>query len=126
MIRRVSKVQTAIRLAREGRWGDIASVGRGKVEPRVRPGELELHRLSGGRLFRGVALDDALRRAPGMVSMDQRRYLYDYARRDFTGVGEIVDLGCWLGSSTVPLVIGLEANSRTAARERSIYAYDLF
>ena len=61
-----------------------------------------------------------------MVSMDQRRYLCEYARDEFTGSGEIVDLGCWLGSSTVPLAVGLEANPKPAARDRSIHAHDLF
>jgi hypothetical protein len=122
----VSKVQTAIRLVRAGRWGDIAAISSATSERRIRRGQLQLNRLSQGRFFGNVALDAALRRPPGMVSMDQRRYLFDYARRDFTGSGEIVDLGCWLGSSTVPLAAGLDSNPHVAARVRSIYAHDLF
>jgi hypothetical protein len=113
-------------MARAGRWGDIAAVTGAKAERTARGGRLRLNELSRGRLFRSFAVDEALRRAPGMVSMDQRRFLLHYARRDFTGAGEIVDLGCWLGSSTVPLVLGLDSNARSAAKGRKVYAYDLF
>jgi hypothetical protein len=122
----MSKARTALRLARDGNWREIAAIGGHNVRHGVRAGQLRLHRLSRGRLFGDVADDAALRRVPGQISMDQRRFLLDYARHDFSGAGEIVDLGCWLGSSTVPLAAGLTTNRGPAARSRSIYAYDLF
>lgn len=61
-----------------------------------------------------------------MLSFEERSYLQNYARNDYTGSGEIVDLGCWLGSSTIPLAIGLERNAKVEAKEERIHAYDIF
>jgi len=62
---------------------------------------------------------------PSMLTTLEKEYLYRYAKQDFKGLGEIVDLGCWLGSSTVPLAQGLQENS-IATKEHTIRAYDIF
>ena len=84
------------------------------------------------------AIDRRLRPAPhwrdrlplpdllGMTSPEERAWLAGYARAEYTGAGELVDLGCWFGSSTVPLAVGLAANPRVADRRRRIHAFDLF
>jgi hypothetical protein len=61
-----------------------------------------------------------------MLSFEERAYLQQYAKHEYTGSGEIVDLGCWLGSSTIPLAIGLASNSKVEAKEERIHAYDIF
>ncbi|MBW4473283.1 MAG: glycosyltransferase family 4 protein [Stenomitos rutilans HA7619-LM2] len=61
-----------------------------------------------------------------MLSSEERFYLQSYAKNEYTGSGEIVDLGCWLGSSTIPLAIGLASNLKVEAREERIHAYDIF
>ena len=61
-----------------------------------------------------------------MLSRYERSYLRNYAENTYSGRGEIVDLGCWLGSSTIPLAVGLQQNSAIAAKENRIHAYDIF
>lgn len=60
----------------------------------------------------------------GMISTQEQEYLYRYASCEYTGQGEIVDLGCWLGSSTIELAKGLQNNPHTA--DRKVHAYDRF
>ncbi|MDB9315605.1 glycosyltransferase family 4 protein [Spirulina sp. CS-785/01] len=62
----------------------------------------------------------------GMTSMEEQCFLEDYARNTYSGQGEIVELGCWLGSSSISLAQGLEANSRVTQKSQRIHAYDLF
>ena len=61
-----------------------------------------------------------------MLSLYERSYLRNYAENNYSGSGEIVDIGCWLGSSTIPLAIGLQQNSAIAIKENRIHAYDIF
>jgi len=58
----------------------------------------------------------------GMTTAEEQRYLFHYARDCYDGSGAIVDLGCWLGSTTIPLTMGLES----ASRDHIVHAYDLF
>jgi hypothetical protein len=60
----------------------------------------------------------------GMTCKEEQKYFRHYARTLYTGAGEIVDLGCWLGSTTIPLAQGLRRNPRGTGRH--IHAYDLF
>lgn len=61
-----------------------------------------------------------------MTSLQERSFVLQYATKEFKGEGAIVDLGCWLGSFTFPLAIGLRANPRLRKGESYIHAYDLF
>ena len=56
----------------------------------------------------------------------EQAYLEWYATNKYSGQGEIVELGCWLGSSTIPLAMGLENNRRVQTKNKRINAYDLF
>lgn len=60
----------------------------------------------------------------GMTTPEEQAYLRELARRHFFGAGEIVDLGCWLGSTTISLASGLAHNPRRRARR--VHAYDRF
>jgi len=62
----------------------------------------------------------------GMTSREEQAYLRWYARDTYQGEGEIVDLGCWMGSSTVPLALGLADNPRVPDKAERIHAYDIF
>lgn len=62
----------------------------------------------------------------GMVSSQEREYLQEFAKSEYSGQGEIVDLGCWLGASTIALAIGLKGNLNLKAKESIIHAYDIF
>jgi hypothetical protein len=61
-----------------------------------------------------------------MLSNLEREYLHTFALKKYAGQGAIVDLGCWLGSSTIALQAGSRAPGSTTAvnpcpRVRSIY-----
>lgn len=62
----------------------------------------------------------------GCLIEQERTFLLDYAAETYTGAGEIVDLGCFLGSSTYPLAAGLQSNDNVANKEKRIFAYDRF
>ncbi len=62
----------------------------------------------------------------GMSSLQERDFARQYAAHDFKGEGAIVDLGCWMGSFTLPLAIGLRENPQIKGRKIGIHAYDLF
>lgn len=59
-----------------------------------------------------------------MTSLREQRWLRRYAATRYRGTGAIVDLGCFLGATTIPLVEGLALNPR--ARHKHVHAYDLF
>jgi hypothetical protein len=65
-------------------------------------------------------------RSLGMATPEEQAYLRWYAECEYTGRGEIVDLGCWLGASTIALATGLSQNPRVARKDRRIHAYDRF
>jgi len=60
----------------------------------------------------------------GMTSLREQRWLRSYAARTYRGTGAIVDLGCFLGATTIPLAEGLALNPK--AKHEHVHAYDLF
>jgi hypothetical protein len=62
---------------------------------------------------------------PGMTSEAERWALYE-AARGLHGVGHAVDIGCWLGSLTTSIALGLEGNARARDAGVRIHAYDVF
>lgn len=62
----------------------------------------------------------------GMTTKTEQQYFARYGAEIYTGKGEIVDLGCWLGSTTIPLIEGLLKNPAFAKSDRKVFAYDLF
>lgn len=62
----------------------------------------------------------------GMTSKTEQEYFAKYGEKIYSGKGEIVDLGCWLGSTTIPLVKGLLKNPAFEKSDKKVYAYDLF
>jgi hypothetical protein len=59
-----------------------------------------------------------------MTSRPEQRWLRNYAAQRYRGVGALVDLGCFLGATTIALAEGLELNRK--AKRKEIHAYDLF
>jgi hypothetical protein len=70
-------------------------------------------------------LPDAVRKLPGMTSAAERLCLYRHART-LDQDGQVVDLGCWLGSLTASLAAGISENSCLQGRAIHIHAYDTF
>ena len=62
----------------------------------------------------------------GLTALEERAYLHQHVRDSYTGAGEIVELGCWLGSLTSALALGLEECASPGARFRVVHAYDRF
>ena len=62
----------------------------------------------------------------GMTTQEEQACFQGYARLVHSGAGEIVDLGCWLGSTTIALAKGLAENMSPQAQARSIHAFDQF
>jgi hypothetical protein len=62
--------------------------------------------------------------ALGLLSLEERKLLYQLARHTYTGEGAVVDLGSFCGASTCCLAAGLRDNPRAAGRR--VDAYDSF
>lgn len=63
---------------------------------------------------------------PGMLSIQEQNYLIDYTSTQYQGHGQIVDLGCWMGSSAASMAKGLEKNAHAAVKAQKIHAFDIF
>lgn len=62
----------------------------------------------------------------GMTSGTEQAYIANYGENLYAGHGEVVDLGSWLGSTTIPLTAGLLKNPNFRDTSRKVFAYDLF
>src|SRR5712691_11734694 len=80
----------------------------------------QLLRLKNRRQLRELAKKSEF----GMTSRQEQHWLRTYAAQSYRGTGAIVDLGCFLGATTISLAEGLALNS--SARQQQIHAYDLF
>lgn len=57
---------------------------------------------------------------PHMISDEERRY-YEYLGRFFGGFGEVLELGPWLGASTVHILAGLDRNPAFAGKRLQVF-----
>jgi len=87
-------------------------------EQRARLAERSLPRSSD---FNEVVLP-RLPAVPGLVSEAECRYLYWLTSRGYTGAGAVVEVGTWLGLSTIHLAAGL----RDAGFPEALHCYDQF
>lgn len=71
--------------------------------------------------FSEVALP-SMPAVPGLVSASEGRYLYWLTFRGYTGAGAVVEVGPWLGLSTLHLASGL----RDAGYPAALHCYDQF
>src|SRR3954467_13500798 len=65
--------------------------------------------------------DELLGNAPTMLSHGERVMLH-WLAREFPTDGHIIDAGCFLGGSTLPLASGLKLRGGAA----KIHSYDMF
>jgi len=75
--------------------------------------------------WRSVPLE-AVPATPGMLGGEELQFLYFAAREFYSGSGEIVDAGAFLGASACALAAGLRDNPRVHDKSRRIFSYDLF
>ncbi len=71
--------------------------------------------------FSDVALPD-LPKLPGMISPAEMRYLYWITSGAYLGMGEVVEVGTWLGRSTSCIAAGL----KEADPQRTLWCYDSY
>jgi hypothetical protein len=64
----------------------------------------------------------ALPDVPGMISHTERRFLYWLTSQGYAGVGAVVEVGTWLGRSSIHLAAGL----RDAGFHEALWCYDRF
>jgi hypothetical protein len=70
--------------------------------------------------------DRGIYKTPGMLSLDERKYLYLAAKEHFSGVGSIVDAGALFGASAFSLAAGLADNPHANASSHPLHSYDWF
>ena len=64
---------------------------------------------------------------PGMVSSDEMAFFTESAARYVGREGAIVDLGCWLGSTSIALAQGiLRRGSKTDNSNERVFGFDMF
>lgn len=74
-------------------------------------------------------MPDAVMRMPSMMSYGERTLLHWAARAGLRGPGTIVDAGCFLGGSTLPLGLGVlrrEAEEGAQGKAARVHSFDLF
>jgi len=57
---------------------------------------------------------------PGMITKEERRY-YTYLGSFYSGQGEVVELGSWLGLSTLAILYGLRRNPAFAGKKLHVF-----
>ncbi len=97
-----------------------------KTRPSARPASMpsQYEKLSPRPWLNAQPPAEALA-VPTMLSLRERQLLYWLARHHVTGVGRIVDGGCFLGGSTAALASGL-ADRGDGRWKKTIATYDLF
>src|SRR5262245_14469432 len=87
----------------------------------------EQHELiaNAGKRWKSVPLAP-LESVPGMLTRAERQFLYFAAREFYSGSGEIVDAGAFLGASALALAAGLHDNRTVRHKAKRISSYDFF
>jgi hypothetical protein len=73
-----------------------------------------------------LTLPEELKHVKTMLSAQELELLYTLARDHYTGRGEIIDAGAFLGGSTLALACGLRDNPGTFSKQGRIHSYDKF
>src|SRR5262245_44880578 len=74
------------------------------------------------RPWKGLSLPDSVTRVRSLLSPEEQQYLIWLTSEKYQGWGAIVELGAWLGSSSVCLAEGLKRCGSTA----KIQTFDRF
>src|SRR5262245_49516528 len=75
------------------------------------------------RPFDPLSVDlPVLPQVPGMIREEEGRYLYWLTSRAYAGAGAVVEVGSWLGRSTIHLAAGL----RDAGYHDALHCFDQF
>src|SRR5688572_8941497 len=72
------------------------------------------------------SLPEEVRSTKTMLSEQELTLLYDLAGEHYTGQGEIVDGGAFLGGSTLALACGVRDNPHLTRKDGRVHSYDFF
>lgn len=78
------------------------------------------------RPSQSTTLPPEVRQVKTMLSAQELELLYTLARDGYTGRGEIIDGGAFLGGSTLALACGLRDNAGLSHKNGRIHSYDRF
>ncbi|NEX18792.1 hypothetical protein G3480_00380 [Thiorhodococcus mannitoliphagus] len=103
----------------------------GSESVRHRAFEIRLSRSRTAQTLKRLGLAPAPARPDGsplaaMTAESEQQYCEWYASRLYSGAGEIVELGCWLGALTNALAAGLSRNRSIPEARRRIQVFDYF
>ncbi len=73
-----------------------------------------------------TGIEDYVLHIPAMLSYSERLYIHWHMNNIFTGQGEAVELGSFLGGSTSAALSGLSKNLNQAASKHILKVYDFF
>ena len=108
-------------------------IQRQKITEKLDPVQTVVHSISKAPLKRSVLntkndwseIATQSSHIPSMLTETEKKY-YQYIAMFYSGTGEIVELGPWLGSSTFHLISGLENNPYFKTQNKRIHVYDDF
>jgi hypothetical protein len=69
---------------------------------------------------------DNISQITGMLWPKEKRVLYYLGAKLYSGIGDIVELGCYVGLSTSCLARGVADNARITNKQKRIHTYDWF
>jgi hypothetical protein len=78
------------------------------------------------RHWERIQNDESVVRVQGMIGQMERKLLWYLTQEYFTGRGEIIDAGSFVGASTVSLANGISKNLAKLDKRRLIHSYDRF
>lgn len=62
----------------------------------------------------------------GAITPEEKVFIEEFTSTLYSGDGEVVDLGCWLGATTISLAKGLNKNPNPKASRNKIHVFDKF
>ena len=63
---------------------------------------------------------------PGMINNQERELFYKLAKEQYTGKGEIVEVGALFGASSTSLGAGIRDNKNDFNKHKRLHVYDIF
>ncbi len=76
--------------------------------------------------FTDVVLPTDIPPVPGQISNGEQRYIYALVSHLYRGEGAVVELGAWLGLSTVFLAAGLRDSHAPGVKSEKVHTFDAF
>ena len=79
-----------------------------------------------GKPWNSTEVPDEVLKAHGMLGEEERRCLFHLAKEHYSGRGEVVDAGAFIGASASSLAAGMAASGRVEGSGKHLFSYDYF